>query len=218
MPINDYYMAPGVTSAPMGSDATDPGVLSRFDFLSSSPPPWLLWVTTAVVVATFLWRIYVFLVERHEKKEERRLSVEDEFWHRLVISPICIEPLVEFVKDFTTELRMIHSQDRDAPKDDQQNKHKKFLEKFKDTKDAVLTRFIIIDSVDSETYETVSVGLDDIDDVITQHCVCYILLDKDEGGRDHKYCNISIAEQAVYSKLRDIFGGLKRDHAKMFEH
>src|SRR4030066_1906656 len=161
-----------------------------------------------VVMATFLWRLYVFIVERREKREERRLSVEDEFWYRLIVSPICILPFVEFVKEFTSELRTIHSQDKNTNKEEQADKHKTFLDKFKKTKDAVLNRFILLDSVGGGTYKTVSNGLDEIDDVITQHCVCYIL-EPNVGEGERMYNNVSIAEQAVYSTLREIFGGLR---------
>lgn len=214
MPTKNDQIVQAVASA--GAETAKPATSSILNFLSANPPSWVLWVTTGIVVATFLWRIYVFIVERREKREERRLSVEDEFWHRLIISPICILPFVEFVKEFTSELRTIHSQDNSANKEGQADRHKAFLDKFKKTKDAVLNRFIILDSADGGTYATVANGLDEIDDVITQHCVCYIL-DPIAGEGERKYNNISIAEQAVYSRLREIFGGLKRNHAQMFD-
>ena len=80
----------------------------------------------------------------------------------------------------------------------------------------MLNRFILLDSVGGGTYKTVSNGLDEIDDVITQHCVCYIL-EPNVGEGERMYNNVSIAEQAVYSTLREIFGGLRSNHVQLFD-
>ena len=211
MSAESHITVQAINSIP--ADGANAIIASNLGIFSSSPSPWTLWMTTFIAVATFLWKVYTFMMERKEKKKARTLSIEDEYWHRQLINPICMEPFIDFLISFTLELRDIHS--KKATNENIGETLKAFLEKFKMMKLSVINRFMILGQSNESAYMIVSEGLDDIDDIVTQHCASYLLKCSSDETKS-KYFSIGTAEQDIYSHLGGVFRKLKDNHLSLF--
>lgn len=179
---------------------------SSFDVLLSSPPPaGLMWVAVVVALATLFWRVVTFGISRIDLRKERRLSVEDEFWFRTVIVPLCVDPLIEFIEWSTKEFRDLETGDGE----EKPAAYRKALEQFQKRKEATLARFLMLQSLDGEIYPGVADRLDRIDDTVTEHCALNSL---GEVAMDKAYIQFGSVEQAVYIELSSIFDLLKSTH------
>jgi len=183
-----------------------------FDFVSESPPPGIVWITVLIAASTLLWNAGVFAVGRLDQSRQRRRSIEDEYWFRTVVSPFCVDSLVQLVDQSSKELG---SFERAAPLGERNALYTGFLTSFRGRKNAVLSRFLLVAAFDSSVYGGVSEKIDDMEDVITQHCALHALEDE-EALRTSQYANYSVVEQELFSLLSAIIGHLISTHRQMF--
>jgi hypothetical protein len=66
--------------------------------------PGLDWVTRSAAGLGVLLGLTNFWWTFHKSRRDRRLSVEDDFWFRKVVSPASVEPVLELLADLVNEL------------------------------------------------------------------------------------------------------------------
>ncbi len=207
---NVYIQQPSELTALTSSVAQNqPPPLEMLSFLPP-PPPWLIWLTALVAFGTLIWRMYTFYVDRSDLKTER-----DEYWYRNVVIPICIEPLVKFIEELTANLRKLETETKEVKQPKRSTTYKIFLKTFKAQKDSVINRFLVLISAEAVIYQRISNALDEIEDIVTQHCAINSL--GEDLVDDTKYGGASVVEQEIFVQLRKISDNLRVLHREVFD-
>jgi len=180
------------------------------DFLNQQPPSGLVWIAIIALVV----RIFYFLWQLSRDKRDKILSIEDEYWYRTIFMPICVKPLIEFIDQFVKKIKELDSKYKNNSQNNKKNTYNNYLSEFKIEKESTRSRFLVLATKGSDFYTSVASRLDEIDDIVTQHCA---LKSIDTSNIEEKdYERVTIVEQNVYMKLRDILGDLKKRHRSKF--
>lgn len=131
------------------------------------PPPWMLYVTALLALLAFILTVEKMVRERRERRKTRGLSVDDEFWFRRMIVPVCMEPIISFFFEQSASLDAVMTRPASAVT---RQEFEKFLRQFKKAKVDMAHRSRILCAVSTETYKRVVAELDELDDRVTDLC------------------------------------------------
>ena len=183
-------------------------------FLSRQPNPLLLYLTVLVSFVTLAWKVMEFIIARKDRNKDRNLSIEDEFWFRQVLLPICIQPLQKFALTQAEEINALESKSKKQGLKDKNGPYRDFLKLFKHEKNTLLSQFMVLGPISQELYRSVTETLDDLEDYVTEYCA-FNSLGKDVIS-ETQYSDYSNPKQTLFIKIGEIILTLSKKHKDLF--
>ena len=162
--------------------------------------PLLLYCTSAIAVINLFWTFYIYNVQRENRGIDRLNQIRGDFVSKSIILPVCIEPLKEFILEQSEKLKKLHSGETPIGHGLAEKKYNEYLREFKQNKEILINKFLVIGSFCHKTYIEISNILDEIDDYVTEHC--YLQSHQIEGDNQSKYFFKVV--QKMYLGLKDI--------------
>lgn len=204
-----------VTSAPENvtlvstADVDNNGLVKNSRTNFPIPPAWMLWVTAVVALVKFAFDLIVWIVSLFEKKKNLDRSILDDFWYRTIVLPTFLEPMMEFISEFSAKLRSLDESAGGA--DD----HNSYLKSFQVGLRNITNKALILSATHEALYEIVSNRLDLLEDAVTAHCAIRAL-GKDV-VKDEKFEKFSVTEARFFEVQRDIVAQFINHHRKLFK-
>ena len=188
--------------------------------ISSTPPPWVLWLTTlaaAAAVIRLIWDIWHdFKRGRNERKREIRLR-EDLFWFQQVILPDCVNALQRF-KSSVLPLadKLQDSIDKGETAENLNNQYQNYQQQFLSIKQHLLTEIIVLNLADdgkyrSDAYQECATIIDQLEDDISSYVVT-----KAVKSLNHKIINGQNIKRLCEGGYIDLLRAIKKCHSQRF--
>jgi hypothetical protein len=147
------------------------GVLEALKELPS-PPAWAMWVAIVGVLVDVIRLIYELVHERKEKDS----SVHDQFWFRTIISPRCVNPLIEFVELHAKALgTLVSNLMTTSDPQVQLTRLRQFVATYQVASNELLERLILLTVFDNEVYLQVRNCLEQLEDDLTQRLASLLI-------------------------------------------
>lgn len=155
-------------------------------------------------VINIIWQIRTHYKEkkehRTERKEDRYLSIKEDYWHKSVILPMFID---KFVISITNWINTINEL-----KDNETQAIEKTRDSFKSDIRELCSRTHLLCTVNENVREKIRTSLDEIEDCVTAH-----LSDLKEETMSDKSSSIN---EKILIKVEQILKELMQDHHQIF--
>ena len=172
------------------------------DVFSTQPSPEIINVGLIIALLTFVWKLIEFLLNKRERVRDTRSRVKSEYWFKNIMMPICIEPLIDFIIKHVNKIHSLETTYFESPLEEKKESYNSYLNVFKDERNEILSRYMLMGSLSSELYENVSSKLDSLDDVVTQHCYLKSTGNEQRDGR--RYGESQIVRNEMIYNLNEI--------------
>ena len=177
-----------------------------WSFINEAPPPGFIYFTFLLAFAAFFWKVIEFLVNRTDKNKERLAGLKTEYWFKYIVMPMCVAPLIDFIMQHANKIYILSSECDGTNAEDSRKKYDEFLKNFKDEKNFISCKLFLLDSLEGELYQETADTIDEIDDIVTQHC--YLSSVDSATTDDRHYEDVSIVRQNMIYKLNEILAKL----------
>jgi hypothetical protein len=121
----------------------------------------------SLIVSLGLLMFHIFKYVRDQKQ-----YILGEYWIKSIFVPVCLDPFRNFVVDQSESLRKLHSDigTNGGVASLRARTFNDHLAKFKEQKDSMRSRFLILKAINNDTYNKVISIIDEMDDPITNYC------------------------------------------------
>lgn len=121
------------------------------------------YIYISINVVLVLVNLGLFVWNKYEQSELRKIALKDNFWFRTIALPMLLKPLQKFSTKQTVELRKIAgSTDAHA--------HSDFLKKFNTGLYDLLDRCYVINSHSVTLYKDLVTELQKMEDLVAEYC------------------------------------------------
>ncbi len=179
-------------------------------WLNSTPPAGVIWITISVVVFRLVWDLGRSIYNRLENRKLRLRSIEDEYWYRNQLLPLCLQPLIEFTNDTSENLTVLAAKFAPKNKRDRRGAYLDYLVDRIESKNLLLSRFRVLEVLNVDVYAPVSEQLDFIEEILIQHCHA-----NSDDEADMTYEKIGPVFEDIFHSLKEIFGALISAHKRL---
>ncbi len=174
------------------------------------PPPLLLWATAL----SLLFRVFIFFYERHKKRNERRSAVFDGYWYRIVLLPVCVNPLIDMYRRCAESLRSLAAY-KGQPAQYRKEKYQKFQAELASEKNKIVSSFILLSPFSTEIYGRIQTILDDYEDMLAEYCAKCCSDDPNATGEI--VASLAYIESNLWMSLSKISEELMQVHERVSE-
>lgn len=176
-------------------------------------PGWVAWAPAASAsVAVFALALSAlnFFTLRRDRERDRRLSVVDQYWFRVILGPFCVEPVFTFVVTATKHLRELSSK-KGLPEAELRECYRVYVSTARGEIADLVIRLRLLAVVDKGAYEFASKNLDSVEDALVTHCSVRAANIAD-GGRDG---DVGVVNERLMALVSELGSHLIRRHREL---
>jgi hypothetical protein len=136
--------------------------------------PHLAIASLGIALGTLIWRVVEFFVGRRDRTKDFIGGIRDGFWFQEVIYPACVKPVVDTALSIDERLHELDKEIATAAGGKTEDQIRQdWLQRFQREHRARIVRCFMLEVVWEGAYKDASEYLDEIDDLVTQHVLCW---------------------------------------------
>ncbi|EKE05537.1 MAG: hypothetical protein ACD_19C00229G0002 [uncultured bacterium] len=200
--INIIFVS--IASASYGKESAVPAkVTSSMSIFLSEPAPGIIaYLGFLIALATLFWRVIQYVNERVQKNQDRRKRILTTYWGDHTLNPVFLDPLRNFITNNSERISQELVSVEIKSKNQKNSKLvEKFRDDFKEKKNELISRALILKPAFNETYYKTTNRLDELEDDIV------LYLAKISGlqlNQKVKICCYSDAQSECFQAYSDI--------------